>query len=337
MKYFALFSVILVILYLAGFIKKKNKDAFFMDREFTTAIKGIAILTVVWAHAGASLGVEGIQFIAGVGVALFLVCSGYGLELSYQKNGLKGFWKKRFTKVCIPFWVVELIGLFITHQFEIKKYLLDAVFISPATGYGWFMQYIVICYVLFFGVKLLSGNTGENEVWLLITAFAIWFVIDSCFFANLDMPFLKARQMLSFPLGVMIAKNKDKIEGFISGRKTPFLVFGGGVLAGVLFMGITQFPAVKSLPFVLSNAMALFTVLPLAVAVICFVDVFKRLLDNRMLIGAGVISYEIYLVHVFTLKMIEDSSQWFVVFIVVTFVLAKLLHRILESSTGILN
>lgn len=74
--------------------------------------------------------------------------------------------------------------MLITQQFEIKKYLLDAVFISPATGYGWFMQYIVICYILFFSVKMMSEKLRVNEMWILIVAFAVWFIADSCFFAD---------------------------------------------------------------------------------------------------------------------------------------------------------
>ena len=79
MKYFALFTSFIFAGYLLGFIKKTEKYQW-MDRHYTTAIKGFSILTVVWAHSGAELSVGGIQFIAGIGVALFLMCSGYGLE-----------------------------------------------------------------------------------------------------------------------------------------------------------------------------------------------------------------------------------------------------------------
>lgn len=102
MKYFAILTLLIFGFYLLGFVKRPEKFQW-MDRNYTTAIKGFSILTVVWAHSGARLGVGGIQFIAGIGVALFLICSGYGLEMSYQKNGLKGFWKKRLLGVCLPF------------------------------------------------------------------------------------------------------------------------------------------------------------------------------------------------------------------------------------------
>ena len=94
MKYFAFLTFLIFTCYLLGFVKKPEKYQW-MDRNYTTAIKGFSILTVVWAHSGAMLSVEGIQFIAGIGVALFLMCSGYGLEISHEKKGLVGFWKKR--------------------------------------------------------------------------------------------------------------------------------------------------------------------------------------------------------------------------------------------------
>lgn len=88
MKYFAFLTFLIFTCYLLGFVKKPEKYQW-MDRNYTTAIKGFSILTVVWAHSGARLSVGGIQFIAGIGVALFLMCSGYGLEVSYEKNRLK--------------------------------------------------------------------------------------------------------------------------------------------------------------------------------------------------------------------------------------------------------
>lgn len=126
MKLFIGFTLLIVIVYAVGFVRYQ-KAINWMDRSFTTALKGIAMLTVVWAHASAKLGIGGIQFIAGVGVAIFLVCSGFGLEMSYQKNGLKKFWSKRILNVCVPFWVVELIGLLLTREFTIQSYVLDGL------------------------------------------------------------------------------------------------------------------------------------------------------------------------------------------------------------------
>lgn len=225
MKYFVLLTGLIFVCYLLGFIKKPEKNQW-MDKNYTTAIKGFSILTVVWAHSGAKLSVGGIQFIAGIGVALFLMCSGYGLEISYEKNGLKGFWRKRLLGVCLPFWTVELVGLFATGAFSIKTYLLDFCFLKSATVYGWFMGYIVICYLIFYAVKRMIKDSKMQMV-VLFGAFGIWFVVESVFFANPDMPFLRARQMLSFSAGVLLAVNKDKIEHILTKTKNILILTGG--------------------------------------------------------------------------------------------------------------
>lgn len=232
MKSFAAFTVSIIFFYLVCFVKRPEKFQW-MDKNYTTAIKGFSILTVVWAHTGSKLGVGGIQFIAGIGVSLFLICSGYGLEISYQKNGLQGFWKKRVLGVCIPFWGVELVGLLFTGDFSIKKYFLDFAFIQPATSYGWFMGYIVICYLIFYGVKVLVRH--EKSLMILLGVFAIWFILDSVFFAKTNMPALRARQMLSFPAGILLAMKKEEIERHLTQTKSMQILMGGGYSVPALY------------------------------------------------------------------------------------------------------
>lgn len=323
MKYFAFLTILIIVSYLLGFVNRATKFQW-MDRNFTTAIKGFAILTVVWAHSGAKLGVGGIQFIAGIGVALFLICSGYGLEISYEKNGLKGFWKKRLLGVCLPFWVAELVGLLVTCDFSVKTYLLDFCFLKPATSYGWFMGYIVICYLIFYIVKRFIKDS-KIQMMTLFGVFAVWFVLESVFFANPDMPFLRARQMLSFPCGVLLAMNKEKIENALTKTKSVLILTGGGTMC-LLFMAVTQLQSIKDLPYLVSNAMALLTCLPMAIGVIAFGKAFSVIFENRLLALTGTTSYEIYLVHAFALGIVKKSMISIFIFIVITCVLACILH-----------
>lgn len=328
MRYFILFTFYILAGYLLGFIKKPGKYQW-MDRNYTTAIKGFSILTVVWAHSGGRLSVGGIQFIAGIGVALFLMCSGYGLEISYQKNGLKDFWRKRLWCVCLPFWLVELIGLLVTDNFSIKTYLLDFCFLKPATGYGWFMGYIVICYLIFYVVKRLTKDSKKQMI-ILFGAFAVWFLLESVYFANPNMPFLRARQMLSFPSGILLALNKDKIERILTKTKSVLILMGGGTMC-LLFMAITQLSAVKSLSYMVSNTMALLTCLPMAIGIIAIGKTVSGLFENRMLAVTGMISYEIYLVHAFTLGIIKPSVVSVIAFVVITIILAYITYRLIEK------
>jgi len=218
MWYFLVLTLVIFALYLSGFNRKPGPFQW-MDREYTSAIKGFSILTVVWVHSGAALSIGGIQWIGGIGIALFLICSGYGLDISYKKSGLHKFWMKRLFGVFLPFWFVELIGLLGTGAFTFKTYFLDVTFLRPATSYGWFMGYILICYLIFYLVW--QFVPAKRRLVTLFSVFGIWFILESVFFANSDMPFLRARQMFSFPCGVFLAMHKGKIEAVLT-KKIAF-------------------------------------------------------------------------------------------------------------------
>lgn len=91
-------------------------------------------------------------------------------------------------------------------------------------------------------------------------------------------------------------------------------------------MAITQLNVVKNLPYLISNTMALMTCLPMAISIMVFGKSFSGLFRNKMLAVTGSISYEIYLVHVFTLRIVKRSAISIFIFVVITYVLAYILH-----------
>ena len=60
--------------------------------------------------------------------------------------------------------------------------------------------------------------------------------------------------MLCFPFGVSIARNKEALE---KATDRPEPVYLGGLI-GILFMGVTQLPFVKELPYLYQNVLSLF-------------------------------------------------------------------------------
>lgn len=60
----------------------------------------------------------------------------------------------------------------------------------------------------------------------------------------------------------------------------------------------------------------------MAIGIMIFGKSFGGLFENKMLTVTGMISYEIYLVHVFTLGMIKPSVVSVIAFVVVTLTLA---------------
>lgn len=282
---------------------------------------------MVWAHSGARLGVGGIQFIAGVGVCLFLICSGYGLEMSYRVNGLPGFWKKHLFNVVVPFWIVEFIGLSLKGNLSFDIFIKDFLFIDAATSYGWFMQYIVICYLIFYGIKRITERTSEQiQLCVFFAAFTVWFIIDSVLFAKPDMPFLRARQMYAFPIGIAIAQYRISIKHFF--ERTSTLVWGG--IIGIVIMAVTQTNFINSFPVLFANMLSIFTVVPLAFAVLSMATKMPLMVKSSTMKWCGLVSYEIYLVHAFTLSFVKPRIFSIFLFLVITSGLAGLLHMLLK-------
>lgn len=75
----------------------------------------------------------------------------------------------------------------------------------------------------------------------------------------------------------------------------------------LVFMVITQLRIVKELPYLAQNMMDLWTCLPVPVGIIAFGKGFGRLFENRSLLFMGTISYEIYLIHTFTLNLLHKN------------------------------
>ena len=72
------------------------------SKDVTNIIKGIAILIIVLGHAGNRIpGSRILTPLGAVGVGMFLICSGYGLEKSYIKNGLSEFWSNCMGFICL--------------------------------------------------------------------------------------------------------------------------------------------------------------------------------------------------------------------------------------------
>ena len=80
----------------------------------------------------------------------------------------------------------------------------------------------------------------------------------------------------------------------------------------------------------MSNMLSLLTCFPLAIALLVL-GKWGRFFENNVLIFIGTISYEIYLVHAFTLNMVTPSLVCIAIFGVITIVLAIGEHFVMKG------
>lgn len=84
--------------------------------EYIDFAKGFAILSIVLFHFCYPY-VSGmwskVVMIGGTGIQMFFFLSGFGLGLSSQKTGIYYFYKKRFIKILLPYYLIIVLIYFV--------------------------------------------------------------------------------------------------------------------------------------------------------------------------------------------------------------------------------
>lgn len=264
-----------------------------LDRTATTKMKAMAIILVVISHV--SFVLFGRLFFVcpagALGVSTFLILSGYGLMESFKQHGLDGFWRKRLSRVLVPYLIFLLV-------YCAYRMVVNGEFPIFNLRY-WFVEYIVIWYVLFYFIM----KYCQKCRWLLLSIAAIAIF--------LLMPCLQAQQSLSFMAGILISEKKDVVASI--SRKRLKLIAVSCVLISFLAFFVAQWVAASrghldpismqllhAVKYIADDDMLLkfiqiFTKLPLGLFVIIMVTLLNHV-KIPLLEPIGRISYEIYLV-----------------------------------------
>lgn len=131
-------------------------------------MRGVAILLVVLCHmAGTFFEGRVVYFtpLGGIGVAIFLMLSAYGLNESYIKHGLTNWWKKRLMAVWIPYFIIECSLYWPFHDWNFLAFFKDITFLRPLYQNGWYLNYLAVCYIMFY----LIIRHGEKMYETLLT------------------------------------------------------------------------------------------------------------------------------------------------------------------------
>ena len=327
-------AVVLLVLFLT-FKKSQHTDVF--PISVTNELKGLGILTVVFAHF-AYMKVTNADFlfplsiIAGVGVDLFLFMSGYGLSVGMLKRPMKtlDFYKKRVIKIFIPFWVA-LIIIFAADAIFLKEYYMATSltttgeggsialyifrsmlgFFPTALGFGdvnspfWYITWMIMFYLLFPIVFF------KDKPWLTALILAVIATIIGTFNpGDLGDNWLHRLHTLAFPMGIIAAwllqvkeGEENKFVTFIKEfrlKKVGLLRYLIIALMFVVVYYVSQNTTANSWPTVTAIFVKSFYVEQLMSLVImmAFIVIFVlKKVDNKFLAIYGVYSYEVYLIH----------------------------------------
>lgn len=105
MKNLLVFLFAWFILYIIGFLIPRidNNDFGFMSRSHTYICRGVAAIIIICQHVAGGFDIRYLTPLGGIGVAVFLVLSGYGLNESFKRKGIGGYWRnKNVLECCSP-------------------------------------------------------------------------------------------------------------------------------------------------------------------------------------------------------------------------------------------
>lgn len=262
-------------------------------KNHTNIIKGIATFIIVIGHIGNFSGSRYFTFLGGIGVTLFLICSGLGLHKSYEKNGLNGFFKKRLSKVLIPYWIGVIAYNVIYHsEFSILEFIRE-IFLIKTYSYWWFIQFILISYVVFYLVYRFIAE--DKRIACLGVTSVIFFILVK---EN-----LWSQQAISFLIGICFAKYNEKK---LTTRKALF-IGGFAIVIGVMSLAIKQLPIIRDSNYLIFNTNQIILCVGVSIGVIYITYVLLKLSIVRIFSILGIVSYEAYLVHTLFIFIISNS------------------------------
>lgn len=273
-----------------------NMKTLELSKGASNFLKGLAILFVLLGHIEI-----GYNF-GSYGVALFLLLSGYGLYLSYEKNGVQHFFSKRFFRVCFPYLFVTMlwitIDFFLKVPLDWKSILSSISMVYPTIDQTmWYIPFILSWYLIFYVIYRFIKNKYLQCLMLILSTFLLfvlsyrYMIYGSGGGAYLYVTF--------FPLGIFLAMIRN-----VKISQNHFQMMSILVAIIMLFLlGVTyeKYRFLYRVPNI--HAMVMITV------IICYF-IYHKITAIKPIEWIGNISYEIYLVEGVLLLKYHSLFDW---------------------------
>lgn len=268
-----------------------------LARHNTESYRGWAIMIIMLCHVTGSFAFVLFTPLGGIVVAMFLLLSGYGLNESYKKSGLKGFWRKKLLRVALPYVLFRLVWMMI-HGTMMDWHAWWSIMNCGGTSF-WYVDYLVRCYIAFWIANVICK--GKYKL-IILSLFAVYS------FALIGSN-LCAEQALSFLLGVLLSEKKqitDKLN-----NKRLYAVLAIFTVVGIGCLAIKQLPMVRELGDTMWYSLCELGVkLPLGMSFMIALYLTKRIVATELIVMMGAVSLELYLIHIWLVNIIVKDNAW---------------------------
>lgn len=330
-------GALVLILVLGAKVKKDldwQEEPFALDTS--KCIQGFAAVAIIFHHMTQDLMDRSgpLMFLSECGVlfvGVFFFFSGYGLytSLKTKKDYLKGFLRKRFVTVLVPFYMCNFIFVIASciggAKYEGKEIFDVLSGWIMLNNHMWYIVEIAILYLVFFILYSLIKNRTVATV--LMSAFVLGMMYFSLQLAHGEdyscrywfMGEWWYNASLLFVVGIIVSKHADVLRKIA--RKAywvlvpvfGFLVWFLGKRTHHLLETVSYWSEVPGQgPAVMDKLLCLSAQLPW---ILCFVlllllIMMKVRIGNPVLKFLGSISLELYLIHNLFLRGLQDGSMF---------------------------
>lgn len=165
-------TLFLAVVLFAGATVHDDGQHFF-DMSNSNALRGFWCLIVILVHIPAAYQ-NRIQDMIGsfayIGVTFYFMTSAYGLKMQMRKNPsvIKTFWRKRFPKLLVPCFTVNIISAIVTTITGEEVTLLTCL------GINRWVMWLLVCYFFFWvSYKFKRGRYSNYVIVILVCLFSI--------------------------------------------------------------------------------------------------------------------------------------------------------------------
>ena len=334
---YVILIVLALVLFLGSSLSKKHEwqeEPLSLDKA--KAVQGFAAVAIILHHLAQELAgnAGAIGFFNELGVlfvGIFFFFSGYGLytSLNTKENYLKGFLKKRFVTILIPFYLCIIVftvaAAICGTQFNPIQLLCVLSGWSLINANMWYIVEIVILYIAFYVIyKLIKNRTAATVVMTIFVAAMITGSFLLAHGADMSCSFWFQGEWwynstLLFVIGIIFSKHSDLIRRIA--RKGYAILLPVSAILVAVFAWLTNYALSHYSywseipggdPAYMDKLRCLSVQLPFVIFFVCFVllVMMKVRFGNPVLKFLGSISLELYLIHNLILNGLHNGTMF---------------------------
>lgn len=293
-----------------------------LSLDTSNLVKAISSVVIILHHYALRVNVPlvGTYFGTQAGnqaLTLFMLMSGFGIVKSelVHKTTAKIFLKKRFLKLLIPFWIVNLLTIIIysfinpqrphgvnlddirvwdyfwnfgTEQYHLVDYVMLFFGIKEVDGAYWFLEVIVYSYLAFLITKSLFDL--QSKKFYALSIYTILIALFGVFAYSQQLPAQYYRNLWPLILGFFMAINEDKL---IPKRDNIKMI-----ISTILFVNIYFILYCKGVHDLSLKTFANIDVVLVIIFGLSYLLRGYSILRNSLLSKIAILSYLIYLWHI---------------------------------------